>query len=295
MTDLVPDFGLGPATGQPAQQQVRSANHRSSCRCRRRRSKRRPPPKSCQSTDPIDGCPAQARTRFAEPPAAASQRRATSASPSRSAVAEMPIAAKSTRDSFVALPPIQPGRSPLPLRNQGTPIVPRRLPLPSVENLPPPPPCAEAAQRLRQRLVVILAQFDAETRSGTDDAGRNARLLLAAAMQAEALHENSEAIDRYRRALDLAPNNRTALRRSAVCCKSRPTAQPDEAAMLIEARAKTEQPNERLGLLFQRMELLRAAGQLGDVKALAQDFLSSISRAQSQNKVRASRCWPRAM
>ncbi|HNF96223.1 MAG TPA: hypothetical protein PK493_02960, partial [Pseudomonadota bacterium] len=283
MTDLVPDFGLSPATVQPAP--AASPLSEPSVELSL------PPPPALQTAPAAQELP-KAPTRstdaqpklelaFAEPlppPPASDEplQPAQVAAP----IAEMPIAAKSTRDSFVALPPIQPGRSPLPLRNQGTPIVPRRLPLPSVENLPPPPPCAESGAALETASRrVILAQFDAETRSGTDDAGRNARLLLAAAMQAEALHENSEAIDRYRRALELAPNNRTALRALRRLLQiPGPTAQPDEAAMLIEREQKQSSQNEQLGLLFQRMELLRAAGQLGDVKALAQDFLSSISR-----------------
>ncbi len=194
-------------------------------------------------------------------------------------ISELPIAATSTRDSFVSLPPIQPGRA-MPLRNQGTPIVPRRLPLPSVENLPPPPPCAASGAALETAARrVVLGQFDAETRSHGDDRNRTARLLLAAGMQAEALRENSEAIERYRRALDVAPNNRTALRGLRRLLQvPGPTAQPDEAATLIEREQKLSSATEQSGLSFQRLELLRASGQLGEAKNLAQEFLASIPR-----------------
>ena len=196
------------------------------------------------------------------------------------AVVEMPPAATSPRDHFAELPPIQPSSTPVPLRNQGTPIVPRRLPLPSIENLPPPPPCASSGASLETAgRRVALAILDGEARSHEGDRSRVAKLLLAAGSHAEALREPAEAIERYRRALELVPNTRSALRALRRLLQSPgPMAQPDEAATLIDNEQKLSSQAEQQGLRIQHVELLRASGQLGEAKQRSQEFLATVPR-----------------
>ena len=191
---------------------------------------------------------------------------------------EPPI--KPTLERLAELPPIQPSASPQPMRNLGTPIVPRRLPLPSLESLPPPPPCATGPAGLEtaaRRMALHL--LDAEAASPSSERSRAVALLLAAASHAEALRESSEAIDRYRRALELVPTNRTALRGLRRLLQAPgPMAQPDEAAQLIEQEHAQSSISEQPGLRLHRIELLRASGQLGEAKQLSQAFLAEIPR-----------------
>jgi tetratricopeptide (TPR) repeat protein len=196
------------------------------------------------------------------------------------AVAQPAPTTAPTRENWVALPPIQQSATPVPLRNQGTPIAPRRLPLPGQDNLPPPPPCVGtgAAPETATRRV-MLALLDGEAQSHGADRGRTVKLLLAAGVQAEALREQAEAIERYRRVLELAPNHRTALRAlRRLLSMPGPTAQPDEAATLCEREQKQSSTAEQSGLRFQQVELLRASGQLGEAKQLSQDFLSTVPK-----------------
>jgi len=192
----------------------------------------------------------------------------------------LPASGPIVGERAVALPPIQPSSTPVPLRNQGTPIVPRRLPLPSIETLPPPPACDGAGAALETAARrVVLSLIDAETRSHTSDRSRTAKLLLAGAAHAEALRETTEALERYRRTLELAPNSRPALRAlRRLLQRPGPTAQPDEAASLVEREQKLSSPSEQLGLRLQQIELLRASGQLGEAKQLAHELVASVPR-----------------
>ncbi len=272
LTDLVPGFGLtaSPELGIGTHPQSEPSVELSL-----------PPPPSLPLVQVTPFGPADAAskpTSLERPVATGEPLPQLAASPVESVSVEPQ--AKPQVDRLAELPPIQPSASIQPLRNQGTPIVPRRLPLPNIDSLPPPPPCASgpaALETAARRMALSL--FDAEAASQATDRSRAVPLLLAAASHAEALREPSEAIDRYRRALELAKTTRTALRGLRRLLQAPgPMAQPDEAAQLLEQEHAQSSISEQPGLRLHRIELLRASGQLGEAKQLAQAFLAEIPR-----------------
>ena len=188
-------------------------------------------------------------------------------------------AAKPTSEP-VRVTPFQPGLARVALRNEGTQIAPRRLPLPTVEHLPPPPPCVGMGAGLETATrKVAKAFFETEAQNSAKHPSDAAQLGLAAAAQAESLFDKSDAIDLYRRVLDLAPQNRTALRALRRLLETPgPFAQPDEAASLIERERAICGASEQVGLRFHHIELLRVSGQLGEARGQAQEFLTQIPR-----------------
>lgn len=156
-----------------------------------------------------------------------------------------------------------------PSRNPATAIVPRRLPLPSLDELPPLGEAAasgatlEAASR-RHFLSVLDAEAQA---AASGDKARAAHLALYAARQAESLREPADALDRYRQALELDAQSRPALRGTRrVLSWPGPTAAPDDATALLDRELEQSTPAEQLGLLLARAELVRAQGMLSDAK-----------------------------
>ena len=164
------------------------------------------------------------------------------------------------------------------LTNSGPPLVPKRLPLPSVRELPAALPAAsvtmlgvEAATR---RHFLALLDTEASHRSRAS-AAVAAQLLVAAAQQAESLHEPADALDRYRSALETAAQNRSALRgMRRVLSWPGPTTAPDEATMLVDRESEHASAGERRGLQLWRAELHRVQGQLSEAKTTYQTILT---------------------
>lgn len=205
-------------------------------------------------------------------------------SPAHKPVSLANLAASSPAAAPVAAPvaipasiPAAPPAAATPALNRGTPIVPRRLPLPTVDKLPAPAAAAvsgstgiEAATR---RHFFTLLDIEAKRQASRDPA-RAAKLACAAAQQADALHEPADAQERYRQALELLPTARPAMRglRRELAWPG-PAAQPDEAAALLERELELSSAAERAGLLLPRSELLRVQGQLSDARTAYQEIL----------------------
>lgn len=191
-----------------------------------------------------------------------------------------------------AAPAPTPGKLPeaTPLRNSGTKVEPRRLPLPALDKLPQPAAAAlpqPALDTTTRRQFLTLLEGEAGRRAEREPK-QAAHLYVAAGHQAEGLREPADALERYRSALDLVPELRPALRGSRrVLAWPGPASQPDEAAGQLTREMERSTPVEQRGLRLWNNELLRVQGLLADAHKAFQVTLTSSRQAGSKGQPQA--------
>ncbi|MDW8281871.1 MAG: tetratricopeptide repeat protein [Myxococcales bacterium] len=161
----------------------------------------------------------------------------------------------------IARPPAPPGET----RASAVRLLARRIPLPDVSRLPPPPRpagvVAPIAAEERRRLVALL---DAEVRARPEGDPQRAHLATASAWQLQLLGEAGEAHERYRLALELDPQHRPTLRGlRRLLSQPGPASQPEEALALIERELEGAAAGEAAFLSLLRAELLLLLGEAG--------------------------------
>ncbi len=165
-------------------------------------------------------------------------------------------------------------------------VIPRRLPLPTLDKLPSPtltrPSAAGAPEASLRRQFQTLLQAERELVL-TRDPKRAGRLSVATARQSEALREAADALDHYRAAQDADPTLKCALRGSRrVLSWSGPTSQPDEAMGFLDRELELSSAAEAQGLSLVRAELQRVQGQLVD----AASSFSQLAKAAEKTPQR---------